>query len=381
MHTPAGAHAKQRKSPSPFLNLLIVAVTLGSTVVVAVEAQSSEWANRATRTASAGDTERARPVPSIERTLTPNRLMSGSALVSEFTQEVASATVSLEVSSASAAPGTRIAVALRADIDGPDPLAAIHGTLRFDPGKLRYVGQAVDSGNIAMVNAERESSGELILTIANLPNRRPAGLTGRALVLSFSVAAPNYAATLAFTPVGLADRALHRHQALAASAAQPARVDLPVPLDAQRLTRDDWERIAAQGAPKLPPGLDEDGGPSVAEPVGSTLIYGDPSGDGVANISDAVLIIYWLNHPGTTPGFESDVALAANVLPFPGDPSGAWQPGWFLDCSAAIDVGDYTAIINYSVYGNVPVVGTPIPSGTPHIPPHCVATQACSAAP
>src|SRR5262245_13325648 len=69
--------------------------------------------------------------------------------------------IGLEVSSLDAAPNARIAVAIRADLDAPDQLGGLQGTLRFDPSRLRYVGQDDGASAFAIVNDSRAAQGAL----------------------------------------------------------------------------------------------------------------------------------------------------------------------------------------------------------------------------
>ena len=63
------------------------------------------------------------------------------------------ADVALEISSASARAGDRVAVGIRADAFGTRPIGSLQGRINYDANRLRYVGQAVDEAFVLLDDA------------------------------------------------------------------------------------------------------------------------------------------------------------------------------------------------------------------------------------
>src|SRR5688500_6791889 len=95
--------------------------------------------------------------------------------------------MAVEVSSAHARKGERIVVALRAD--AADKLLGIQGSLRVDPAKPRFVGQAPrDNVTLEMVNDDDAARGELSYLASNPRD----GLRGHVAPLVFEVLGAEY---------------------------------------------------------------------------------------------------------------------------------------------------------------------------------------------
>src|SRR5262245_3327844 len=94
----------------------------------------------------------------------------------------ATAAVTLELSSANAAVGSRVAVAVKFDAPMVS-VAGIQGQLKFDPSHLSYVGQSVSDAP-AIVGAQRAAVGQLEFTSFDLD-----GLHGRIALFVFQVKA------------------------------------------------------------------------------------------------------------------------------------------------------------------------------------------------
>ena len=266
--------------------------------------------------------------------------------------------VGFDVSDVAAGPGSRIAVALRAEAQ--DPLAGLQGFLRFNPARLRYVGQAPAGATLTMLNDGAAGRGELRVLSLNV-----AGLEPRTAVLVFEVRAADYTRDLEYT---LEEAVLRDERIIRTAIAGGAQLapDLAVPAAARTLTLDDWNRFLA---PKGEPG-----GP--ARTPGQyflNLRYGDATLNGAITVSDVSYIAnVAVGNQQIIVGTDAparDAVVAGNVrpanLPGLGDPSDANPPGRESNGNRQITVSDAAAVANEAVGTNVDIAGELIPGRGP----------------
>jgi hypothetical protein len=270
--------------------------------------------------------------------------------------------LTLEVSDRAAKAGDRIAVSL-ANATGSD-LGGIQGTLRFDPSRLRYVGQLRDgdSDQIVMVNAKNASRGELTVVVAD-----GTGIL-HTMPLVFAVVNGGYDAGLQFsvTDAVLNGTPVKRTSVTVASAAQ-ANASLQSTGEATTWSMNMWKQALrseiARDPGEIRPGLK----------------FGDTDMNGVLDLVDALYVINVLvgnaeiiiGTDGTGATGDRDGVVASNVQPFNlpglGEASDNLAPGIETDGSRQIALDDALAIINDFVGNNQPVVGEIIP-GRPTTP-------------
>jgi hypothetical protein len=263
--------------------------------------------------------------------------------------------VDLEISARTAAPGSRVAVAVRVEALA-GAVGGIHGTLAFDAARLRYVGQSAEGSAITIANHERAETGELEFTSFN-----QAGIAGRVARFVFEVRGAGYADRLAYRHklAVSAGRNLRRLD-VAAGRAPLVSASLVASADARRLTVLDWAAML--------------GGPVTRSPIArrpgeyrNGLVYGDVDFDasvglfdflGVANAAvgnDQIII-------GTDgPAIDVDLVIAGNVSP----DNGAGACGTEFDGSRVLDLFDFLAISNEAVGVNEACVGDLIPGRGP----------------
>lgn len=268
--------------------------------------------------------------------------------------------VQLDVSAVAALPGSRVAVAVR--VTGGPALAGLQGELRFDPARLHYLGQSVDSGIITAVNADGEGDGRLRLLSLDLSG---AGLRQRSVVLVFGVREPDYAASLAFRLDLAATRDLVAIRPASRGRAVGAP-DLAVPADARRLSVADWYDVLAPGLAAR----ERAAVPRVPGQYVPSLRYGDATLNGVINVLDAAAVANLAvgNRPLLT-DTTKDYVIAANVapanLPGLGEEGDSLPPGRNADGSFGIDVLDAAGIANEGIGNDRPIVGELIPGREP----------------
>lgn len=285
----------------------------------------------------------------------------------------AALTVGFDVSNLMADPGSRIAVALRAAAHA-DRLTGLQGNLRFDPARLRYVGQAAAGATLTILNDAAAARGEIRLLSLNV-----AGLDARTAVLVFEVLRPNYAHTLAYTleEAVLADERVMRHAVAAAPA--EAAADLAVPAEARTLTLDDWNAFLAPrgelGGPQRTPGQ-----------YVLNLRYGDATLNGSITVSDVAYIAnVAVGNQQIIIGSDApsrDAVVAGNVRPsnlngLPagqdlGEPADPNPPGRESNGNRVITVSDAAAIASEAVGTNVAIAGDLIPGRGPLATGHTV---------
>src|SRR5262245_7460806 len=146
--------------------------------------------------------------------------------------------IGLDVSSRSVKAGSQVAVAVHAY--SPEALGALQGFLRYDPGSLRYVGQAPEGRTMVMLNSNRAAQGELRVLSLNVET----GLPARTGTLVFEVLKPDYASSLRyeFETAGdqKATKAITKYSVARGVLEAP---DLVVPEHAVPMTVADWNQL------------------------------------------------------------------------------------------------------------------------------------------
>jgi hypothetical protein len=262
----------------------------------------------------------------------------------------AEASLALKVSDLNARVGDRIVVAIEAT--SSEGLAGIQGTLRFDPARLRFVGQIPQPGTIVIINESRLAQGDVRLVAMS-----PTVLGERAALFAFDVLAVSYTSGIGFNPEVIADVKTNELRSLAVRDVGLSGA-LPSGAEAVRWSYLDWAMFLDPNVGEEVAGIKANIG---GLPTEGTL-YGDATLAGGINVSDFAdvgntavgnreVII------GTT---TVDRVTAANVRPLA---AGACQVGFSgPDCSSrVINVTDAIAIGQEAVGTNVPVVGDPIP--------------------
>ncbi len=267
----------------------------------------------------------------------------------------------LALSSGAVAAGGRVAVDVRIEGASED-LGALQGMVRFDAAKLRYVGQQ-QNGTILYVNRSKASQGELHIAEVDVD-----GLAPRKSALVFEVVAPQYVGSIRYE---------HEVAAGKRTLAQFTRVEnggvmldeaLSVASGAHTMDYAEWKaELARQDAARGKKG-------SVALRPGEYLLnlkYGDPTLDGVVNLTDglydinvAVGLSEIITGTDAAAPNARDAVVAGNVAPY-NVGSSTLFPGDEPDGSRVVNVTDALGIINQAVLANQPVVGTLIPGRGP----------------
>jgi hypothetical protein len=259
--------------------------------------------------------------------------------------------IALELSSARAAVGSRVAVAVTlGDVVGST--GGIQGDLEFDPSRLKYIGQSPVGDAIAIVNDNAAANGELVFTAFN-----PRGVEGRVAMFVFETKSADYASSLSYEhKLAVAGNGDLRKMNVQVRRDVIADGSLSVPTDARDLSIADWAVLA---------GAEGTGAPIALRPgeYRLNLVYGDVDFDasvglfdylGVANAAvgnDPIIV----NTDG--PATDVDLVIAGNV--FPENTAGAC--GTEADGSRVLDLFDYLAIANEAVGLNEACVGDVIP--------------------
>lgn len=261
--------------------------------------------------------------------------------------------VQLELSSSTAAPGERVAVAVR--VDGT--LGGLQGKLRFDPARLRYIGQVPDGNAIALVNHGRAEDG--LLRFGSFHQR---GITDRVAHFVFEVRGAGYT-----------DRLAYDHEVAASTGARASRVAVDVAQfptvnwafvardDARRMTVDDWAALLEAGASR----------PPVAARPGEyrlNLRYGDVDYDGSIGLFDYLAVANTsvgndqliVGTDGPPAAADKDLVIAGNVAP-----AGTGTCGLEADGGRVLDLFDYLAVANEAVGTDEPCAGNVIPGRGP----------------
>lgn len=277
--------------------------------------------------------------------------------------------VGFDASDLAAAPGARIAIAIRARAAGAEPLAALQGYLRFDPSRLRYVGQVPEGATLVTVNDQAAARGEVRLLSVNV-----VGLEPHTAVLVFEVVGADYARGLHYT---LEEAVLKDERVIlrADVESQPAlAADLVAPADARTWSFDDWNA-------RLVPAAKREGPMRTPGQYFENLRYGDATLNGAITGADFIYvanvavgnfqIIVGTDAP------SRDAVVAANVRPanlstppLPpgqdlGEPSDPNPPGREANGNRIITGADATAIGNEVVGNNPSIAGELIPGRGP----------------
>jgi hypothetical protein len=250
--------------------------------------------------------------------------------------------IGLEVSAAEVAQGALLAAALRLDGASDRPVAALQGTVRFDPARLEYVGQRAAAGVVASVNERSAGSGLLRIAISSVEPLPP-----RTFVLVFRGVAPGRIDRLELEPELAVTADL---QAITGLQSEPHRVvsDLVVP------------------APDAPSLLAADLGSAIrpSYAIGTPgQVYGDVNGDGAVNGMDVLLAS---NAAVGLRSIVGDAFVVANVaptnLPGLGESSDPNPPGRNGDGSTSLNVLDVALISRAAVGASADVVGQVVPA-------------------
>lgn len=277
-------------------------------------------------------------------------------------------TVRLEASSSRATVGSTVAVAVAAET--PVVLGDLQGTLRFNPGALRYVGQAPEGRTMVMVNSSRAGQGELRLASLNVET----GLSRRTATLVFQVVKPGYTDGLKYQFETGGDKGTTMTFTKVQTATVVAdAADLVVPNSPRLMTMEDWnstlypDLVAAELAERRvktnSPGqylqdLKYGNANLSAEQPGCGAVAGSSvnslDASYVANVA-----VGNINVLRDTSGTQvRDGVIAGNVFPFATAPA---IPGVEANGSRRIDSQDAAAIANEAVGNARPVVCDPIP--------------------
>lgn len=272
---------------------------------------------------------------------------------------IAPASIRLDVSSASAAPGTRVAVAVSTEDIG---LLGLQGYVRFDPTSLRYIGQVLEGAGFVMVNDARADAGELRVMSVNT-----SGLRDRTAMLVFEVQAAGYTSRLRYDFEEAATRD---------AAVRTARVSDRVVLapymaigEPRRMSPQDWiEVLASQESAR-------DRAAMTPGQYRLDLRFGDANLSGSVTVSDVVYLGgISVGNTALIDNTSRDAVIAGNVFPFNspglGEPSDPLRPGVEGSANApgGITVSDVTQISLESVGTDRAVVGELIPGRGP-LPP------------
>lgn len=279
----------------------------------------------------------------------------------------------IDLSSTSAAVGDQVALAVRADNAGDLDLGALQGTLRFDPSRLSFVGQAGDAaGPVTMVNDKAADRGSLRFLSYSIQ-----GLGHRGGTLVFQVKSVDYARGLGFDLELASDRKGLKEIRQAGIAGVEAAVDLAVPADAHRMALADWnealypgqvaaELAALRAAPQLQPTIANEvyGNANLSAETG----YCGPPGGPFASSVNGLDVLYMANlsvgnSDITGSDFPTrDPIIVSNVSPAPS----ASQPivGLNANGSRTVDGLDVLAVANENAGSLRPVVCDVVPNIT-----------------
>lgn len=268
--------------------------------------------------------------------------------------------VGVEVSSARAAAGQQITVAIRAE--GREALGGLQGTLNFDASRLVFVGQTVEGGKVTIVNQSKAGQGELRL----ISYQGGTGIGNRSGTLVFAVKGGDYTEALKFDLEMATDVAGAKELARFSRAATAEAADLVLPAAVRLMAMDDWNKA-------LYPGVWAAEDSMMANFAGqylANLRYGNanlsaenPSSCTSVNVLDASYIgnIAVGNNSVLAVDFPTrDPVVAGNV-----SPNSSPIPGVGAGGTRTIDVLDAQAVANEAVGNLRPVVCDLIPGREP----------------
>ena len=264
--------------------------------------------------------------------------------------------LALDVSSADARIGSKIAVSVKVEAL-PGAMGGVQGALRFDPTRLRYVGQSPTGDAITMTGTQNVSVGTLRFTSFSQK-----GISGRVATFVFEAKGSGYLPSLRYV-----------HQAAATAGANlralkitqlPTVVDgtLQVPTDAREMGVADW---AARIQPAAKPG------PAVSLVPGQyrlNLVYGDIDLDGAVGLFDFLGVANAAVGndqiiTGTDAGTGTDLVIAGNVFPL--NTASPLSCGAETDGTRVLDLFDYLAVANKAAGAVDDCAGNPIPGRGP----------------
>lgn len=271
------------------------------------------------------------------------------------------ADVVLEVSSAHARAGNRVAVAIRAETFGTRAIGALQGRLTFDAARLRYEGQIEDDAFV-LVNDTR--AGELRVVATDVD-----GFSDRVATFVFEVLRDGYADGLAYVSEELADVSVSLMRPTVLPGPRVARDLVPTAFaEAQRLSLADWKQ-------RLDPQSDWNPGDPLFTPgqYRLNLVYGDANLSGGLSGSDALAVAQVaVGLREMIVGSDSptlDAVVAGNVapanLPGLGEPGDAVPPGENSGGTRTLSGSDVLAIRQEIVGLNPAIVGDLIPGRGP----------------
>lgn len=267
--------------------------------------------------------------------------------------------VGYELSSLTANPGERVTLAVGAELASGELLGGLQGYVRFNPAKLRFVGQTSAGRTLAIANYDYADQGELRVASLNT-----AGLDRRAAVFTFEVRSPDYARSLAYRlemAVALGGSEYTR----AGAADVRAAADLASQGEPRRLTLADWDELLwpeVMHQLHLVPGQ-----------YRLNLVYGDATLDGNLLINDASYVAnVAVGNQQLILGTDAparDAVVAGNVrpsnLPGLGEPADATPPGLDAAGTRTILINDALAIAQEAVGTAQDIVGELIPGRGP----------------
>jgi hypothetical protein len=275
--------------------------------------------------------------------------------------------LAVELSNPTATSGDRIAIAIANT--SALPIGSVQGRLRFNPSQLVYRGQTRDADDraIMVVNDADAATGTLRVAILD-----PANLA-RSAAMVFDVIGEGYASSISFVPEEVATNG-PTVKVLSGKVTANLAVNsgLQAPVDAERLSINDWYAELTKNEAALEPGMIVNG-----------LKFGDTNGNGVIQLADALYVVnvsvggneLIIGTDGTGPNGVQDGVVAGNVVPAnidggandlgeAGDPN---PPGVETNGTRLLTLADALAIVNESVGSLQPVVGEIIP-GRPTTP-------------
>jgi hypothetical protein len=282
--------------------------------------------------------------------------------------------VGLELSSATAPAGQRVALAITAKANLDEKLHGLQGYVRFNPAALSYEGQAAGLKGLVLVNDRKAASGELrIISVESH------GLDARTATLVFQVKDPSYSRGISYQFEAAASP---HHEIYKAAVSHGAVVTNAVAVpEAERLTAAAWVRRVAPDlavAPQLVAAETWKPGTVVpsfmAGQYQANLVYGNADLAGGINVNDvAYLSDISVGASVLFDATNKDAVIAGNVRPINGGTGGTPRPGVIASGGVetgpgVIDVNDVSAVSDKSVGLTVSVVGDVIPGRGPTNP-------------
>ncbi|MDX2192834.1 MAG: hypothetical protein NW201_05740 [Gemmatimonadales bacterium] len=242
-----------------------------------------------------------------------------------------------------ARPGDTVAIGLAADA----PVPGVQAWLRFDPRRLRWLGQAA-TPHLVMVNAGGAGEGRLRLAAV-----AHGGLPSPAADLRFQVLADDWTAGLRLEPEEVVTRDFLAHRTVAVREATRAAF---APAEPLRLDAAAWlARLEAPSGPARALALPGDG-----------QVFGDANLNGLVTVGDVVIVTNTaVGNAELLTVASRDLPVAGDVaplnLPGLGEAGDPLPPGQELDGTRRITVADATLISAEAAGDDRAVVGEVIP--------------------